>query len=33
MDFFLEECPHDGFNEGKEIAKKQAQKSTMAITG
>jgi len=25
MDFFLEEYPHDGFNQGKEVAKRQAQ--------
>lgn len=23
MDFFLEDNPHDGFNEGKEIARRQ----------
>lgn len=25
MDFFLEEYPHDGFNQGKEEAKRQSQ--------
>lgn len=27
MDFFLGEYAHDGFNQGKEIAKKQAQQN------
>lgn len=26
MDFFLGENPHSGFNQGKEVARKQAQK-------
>lgn len=27
MDFFLEDYPHDGFNQGKEVAKRQAQQN------
>jgi len=27
MDFFLEDYPHDGFNQGKEVAKRQAQRN------
>lgn len=31
MDFFLDESPHDGFNAGKELAKKKLGKDTIEI--
>lgn len=29
MDFFLDDAPHDGFNVGKEIAKKKSKGDTI----
>lgn len=27
MDFFLDDAPHDGFNQGKQVAKEKSQQS------
>jgi hypothetical protein len=32
MDFFLGENPHNGFNQGKEVARRQAQKIKTKIS-